>query len=259
MRIRNYFFILIVIWSSGCRNLNPSVMFKTPKGFDYQIDQTLANAEYKIAPNDYLQFNVYSRDGFNLIDQTAVSNQTSGVVGLSGGSTGTGSKYLVEIDGFIKLPVLGRVKVKDMTVKETEKMLETQYATYYQKPFIQLKVLNRRVLIFPGSGGTGRVVPLENENTTLIEALAIAGGIAPTGKAWKIKLIRGDTRSPQIQLIDLSTIEGMKQSNLLLQANDIIYVEPVPNVAQNLLAQITPIIGLITSALLIYNIIVTLK
>jgi polysaccharide export outer membrane protein len=255
--MRKYCILFIVLISFGCRSINPSVMFKTPKGYDYQIDQTLANAEYKITPNDYLEFNVYSRDGFNLIDQTAVSIQSAGTLGNNG--VESLHKYLVELDGYVKLPILGRIKIKDMTIKEAEKMLETQYATYYQKPFVQLKVINRRVLIFPGSGGSGRVVLLENENTTLVEALAIAGGIAPTGKAWRVKLIRGDLRNPQIQLIDLSTIEGVKQSNLLLQANDIIYVEPVPNIAANVLAQISPIIGIITSALVIYNIAVTLK
>ncbi len=255
--MRKYSILFLVFSLVGCRSLNPSVMFRTQKGYDYQIDQTLSNIEYKIAPNDFLQFNVYSRDGFNLIDQTAVTATSAGGVGLTG--TQSPTKYLVELDGFVKLPILGRIKIKDMTVKEAEKMLEAQYSTYYQKPFVQLKVVNRRVLIFPGAGGSGRVVTLENENTTLIEALANAGGITPTGKAWKIKLIRGDLRNPQIQLIDLSTVEGLKQSNLMLQANDIIYVEPVPNVAQNLLAQITPIIGLLTSALVIYNIIVTLN
>jgi len=255
--MRKYIFLFIVLLSFGCRSLNPSVMFKTPKGYDYHIDQTLANSEYKITPNDYLQFNVYSRDGFNLIDQTAVSIQSSSQ--LANATSMSIIKYLVELDGFVKLPILGRVKVKDLTVREAEKMLEVQYATYYQKPFVQLKVINRRVIIFPGQGGAGRVVLLENENTTLIEALATAGGIAPTGKAWRVKLIRGDLRNPQIQLIDLSTVEGVRQSNLLLQANDIVYIEPVPNVAANILAQITPVIGLITSALVLYNIFVTLN
>ena len=69
--------------------------------------------------------------------------------------------------------------------------------------------------VFPGAGGEGKVVNLENENTTLIEALALAGGITNTGKANKIKVIRGDLRNPKVMLVDLSTIEGMKQSNML--------------------------------------------
>jgi polysaccharide biosynthesis/export protein len=134
-------------------------------------------------------------------------------------------------------------------------MLEQQYATFYNKPFVMVRVINRRVLVFPGSGGAGRVVNIENENTTLIEALALAGGITNTGKAWKVKLIRGDLRNPKVMLIDLSTIDGVKQSNLLVQANDIIYVEPVPRLSQEVLTQITPIVGIITSIALVYSLV----
>lgn len=118
-----------------------------------------------------------------------------------------------------------------------------------------IRVLNRRVLVFPGTGGTGRTVQLTNENMSLIEALALAGGLTQTGKAYKIKLIRGDLRNPKVMLIDLSTIDGMRQSNMLLQANDIIYVEPVPRYSQEILSQLAPIIGIITSLALVYQIV----
>ena len=63
-----------------------------------------------------------------------------------------------------------------------------------------------------------------NDNTTLFEALAQAGGLNG-GKAYKIKIIRGDLRNPQIFLVDLSTIKGVVKSDFVLQANDIIYIE----------------------------------
>jgi polysaccharide export outer membrane protein len=144
----------------------------------------------------------------------------------------------------------------DLTVREAERLLEDKYAVYYNKPFVMLNVVNRRVMVFPGTGGAGKVVLLENENTTLIEALALAGGITESGQANIIKLIRGDSRNPQVHLIDLSTVEGMKQSNLLLQANDIIYVEPVKRVSRGILAEITPLVGIVTSLLLLYEIVI---
>ena len=121
-----------------------------------------------------------------------------------------------------------------------------------------VKVLNRRVLVFPGEGGAGKVVTLTNDNTTLIEALALAGGISQYGIAKRIKLIRGDSRNPQVSIIDLSTIDGMKASNLLLQANDIIYVEPRKRVSQGVLAEIAPIVGIfsgIASIFIAYDVI----
>jgi polysaccharide export outer membrane protein len=142
-----------------------------------------------------------------------------------------------------------------MTTREAEKMLEEKFAVYYTKPFVMLAVINRRVMVFPGSGGSGMVVTLENENTTLIEALALAGGITETGKSKVVKLIRGDNRNPQVHLIDLSTVDGMRQSNMLLQANDIIYVEPVKRVSRGILEEITPVVGIVTSLLLLYEIV----
>ena len=71
-----------------------------------------------------------------------------------------------------------------------------------------------------------------------------------------MKLIRGDLRNPQIQLIDLSTIEGVKQSNLLLQANDIIYVEPTRNLSESILVKISPIVGLFTTIILVMTVLV---
>ena len=245
--------MLVVTMAFSSCNINTSVMFKVPKGYEYATDQTIGNIEYKIAPNDIIGFSVYTNDGFKLVDMTTSAESVSSRVSV-GNSNNYASQFLVEPDGLMKLPIIGKIKVSGLTVREAEKLLETQYATFYNKPFVLLKVVNRRVLVFPGTGGAGRVVNLDNENTTIIEALAFAGGLTNTGKAKKIKLIRGDLRNPKVILINLSTIEGVKQSNMLLQANDIIYVEPVPRYSQEVLTQITPIVGIITSLALIYNI-----
>jgi polysaccharide export outer membrane protein len=227
-------------------------MFKVPSNYEYDVDQTIGNVEYRVSPNDIVSMSVYTNDGFKLIDiTTSAESVTSRLNNMNNNSN---IQFLVEPDGMIKLPIIGKFKIADMTIREAEKSLEAQYANFYNKPFVVIRVVNRRVTVFPGTGGAGKVVNLDNESTTVIEALALAGGITNTGKAKKIKLIRGDLRNPRVILIDLSTIEGLKQGNLLLQANDIIYVEPVPRLSQEVLTQITPIVGIITSFALIYNI-----
>lgn len=248
--------LLIAISITGCRTLNPSIMFKTENDNNYSSQPTIANIEYRVSPNDMIAISVYTNDGFKLID---VTTNTSSLNDLStnGSNNNTGNQFVVDVDGYVKLPIIGRTKIVGMTTRDAEKMLEQSYAVYYTKPFVTLRVTNRRVLVFPGEGGAGKVVTLVNENTTLVEALALAGGISQYGKAYKVKLIRGDYRNPQVQIIDLSTVQGMKQTNLLLQANDIIYVEPTKRVSQGLLAQISPYVGIITSlvsVVLAYNI-----
>ncbi len=244
--------LLVALLITSC-NINPSLMFKVPKDYQYSSDQTIGNIEYRISPNDIIGFNVYTNDGFKLVDLTTSAVAASNPMTNNPG--GNQTQFLVEPDGQVKLPIIGKIKISGMTVREAEKSLEQQYTTYYNKPFVMIRVMNRRVLVFPGTGGTGRTVSLDNENMHLIEALALAGGITTTGKAYKIKLIRGDLRNPKVMLIDLSTVEGMQKSNLLLQANDIIYVEPVPRYSQEILQQITPVVGIITSLILVYQVV----
>ena len=71
--MKRFFFLLPVLAAGillldGCRSLNPSVMLRTGKNFKYTPFPTNQKMEYQIAPNDELNFNIYSNDGFKLID-----------------------------------------------------------------------------------------------------------------------------------------------------------------------------------------------
>jgi polysaccharide export outer membrane protein len=189
---------------------------------------------------------IYTNNGYKLVD-----------ISLTGASVSNTSlvRYLIEKDGFAKLPQLGRVFLKGYTVKEAEKVLEEKYSAYFNSPFVVVNVANRRVYVFTGEGGNANIVAMTSDNMTLIEAIAQAGGMSEFGKAYKIKLIRGDLKNPKIYLIDLSTVEGMKAADLQLQSNDIIYIEPTRNLANSILIQITPVLTLLTTILLFISVI----
>lgn len=242
--------MLISLFS--CKPLNPSIMLKTPKDFVFDTPPETSDVEYKIAPNDVLSFRLYTNDGFRLIDFTTSTGNTNNQAMMQNNALFT---YLVEYDGFCNLPILGRTQLDNMTIREAELLLEEKYAELYIDPFVLLDVTNRRVTIFPGSEGTGKVITLNNNNTTLIEAIAQAGGLATRGKAYKIKLIRGSLKDPKVYLIDLSTIEGAKKADLILQANDIIYVEPIGVTTRQVIAEASPIVSVLSSLITLYLVI----
>ncbi|MBI4945163.1 MAG: polysaccharide biosynthesis/export family protein [Bacteroidetes bacterium] len=252
MKRQNHILFLIAsvtIILQGCRSLNPSVMLKTGRGFQYSIFPAESSPVYKIALNDEVSFNIFSNDGFKLVDVTTLSSEGSNNAIRTSNMTGA-LKYKVEFDGTVKLPLLGHVALKGMTIREAEIFLEEKYSAFYNKPYVLIEITNRRVIVFPGSAGSAKVVPLANENTTLLEGLATAGGIALNGKAYKVKLIRGDLKNPQVYLIDLSTIEGVKKADLILQANDIIYVEPKLRIGNDVMAQVLPYLSFVTTIIL---------
>jgi polysaccharide export outer membrane protein len=99
--------------------------------------------------------------------------------------------YLVRQDGLLELPEVGVIRLEGLTLEEAEELLEEAYSSFYNSPYIVLRVTNKRVLMFPGESGRAMVVTLENMNTTLLEVLALAGGIGGRANASKVKLIAG--------------------------------------------------------------------
>ena len=155
-------------------------------------------------------------------------------------------QYFIRQDSLVELPIIGDVNLVGKTIKEAEIFLEDIFSEYYVDPFIYLRIESKRVFIFKG-GGNASVLPLIYNNTTLIEALASVGGIDQSGKARRIKLIRQTVDEPDIYLIDLSTIDGIKDGSIILQSHDIIYVQPNLNFANEILSDIGPVLTLVTT------------
>lgn len=96
---------------------------------------------------------------------------------------------------------------------------------------------------------------MTNNNTTVMEALAMAGGISNDGKAYKIKLIRNTPgKEPQVYLMDLSRINGLAMANTQVQAYDIIYVEPRYRPVRTFSQEIAPLLTLLTTGIILYSI-----
>jgi len=206
-----------------------------------------------ISVSDIIEFQLYTNDGTALVDLTAISEK------ITQGTQLTSTSYLVEYDGFCNLPIIGRVKLQGKTIREAQTFLEEEYSKYYIKPFVLLKVTNRRVTVFPGGSSKAKVITLTNENTTLIEALGQVGGLSTESIARKIKLIRGDLKNPKVYLFDFSTLEGVKKSDFVLQANDIIYVQAKNNALREWIRDVAPVISLITSTITLIVVINNLK
>lgn len=232
---------------SSCKIFRSNLMLKTPKDYTYdKLIDSLSTADYKIAPNDAIVYRIFTNNGFKLIDMaTSTTNAFR-----------TEIDVMVESDGFIKLPLLGHLKIAGLTIKEAERIMEEKYDSLYVNPFVSIRITNKRVIVFPGNGGSAKVLTLVNNNTTVMESIANAGGILEDGKAYKVKLIRSNpepTAKPFVYLMDLSTIKGINAGRSIVQAGDIIYVEPRYRPLLTFSKEIAPIVSLITSALILYQ------
>jgi polysaccharide export outer membrane protein len=234
---------VLLISIPSCRVLYPNLMFQQKQYQYFELAQKQID-QYIIQPGDEINLRIYARDGFRLVD--VVGSGTNGGNSSSMMTTTAVIDYLVDNEGFVRLPVIGELFVKGYTEKELNRILADKFSGLFVDPFVIVKVDNRRVLFFKGTSAS--IVGLNDGPTNLLEVIAKGGGLAENSKAYKIKVIRGDIKNPQVILIDLSTLEGMRRADLIVQSNDIIYIEEKrASVAAQVLNEISPYLGVITT------------
>jgi polysaccharide export outer membrane protein len=246
-------FSFFVLFFDSCSNVNSNVLFKIPKGENFQYDSLplKPSQDYIIGPGDRFNFLFSTNKGEKLI--TGVSG-VKGVEGQSFLQTNISviQDYLVRTDGTAELPVIGSIKVQGMTVIKLKDTLTQILSKDYIDPFVQIRLTNQRVIVFNGRGNA-QVITLNNLNTSLLETIALSGGLSAEARANSIKLIRKVKNKREVYKIDLSTIHGMKQAEMIVQSNDYIYVDFKPRLASSFMAEISPWLSLFTSTLVLFT------
>jgi polysaccharide export outer membrane protein len=242
--------MLLLAALPSCKLLFPNNMFRQKDYQFFELAQKTVD-EYIIQSNDQLTVQLFTRDGFKLVDaiggNSGIQAAQVQLVGL---------QYLVDAEGFVNLPILGEMYVKGYTESQLETILADKYSSLYVDPYVVVTVINRRVFLFKGSNSS--IIPLNQAPTTILEVIAKAGGIPDNFKAYNIKVIRGDLKNPQVTIIDLSTLEGLRKSDLIVQSNDIIYLDFRYNVPNAILSPLVPYISLLTTVSTLIVLITTL-
>jgi polysaccharide biosynthesis/export protein len=185
----------------------------------YKREASATEKNYVIQKNDFLRLDVFSNNGEKIIDPNPELSKS--VVANSNSNQANSFNYLVDINGIVKFPMIGELKVESLTLRQAEEIAQKEYAKYFKEPFVVINYQNKRVIVLGALGG--QVIPLINQNVSLVEVLALAKGLNNDAKAHNIKVIRND----HVYQIDFSTIEGFRAGNMMVEPGDVVYVEPV--------------------------------
>lgn len=228
-------------------------MLRTPDDFkSAPISKEILQAErnYVIQKNDFLHVEVYTNKGERIIDPNPeLSRPTSNAVNQSRPQV----NYLVDLNGIVKFPVAGEMKMEGLTLRQAESILQVEYEKYFKECFVVLTFQNKRVVVLGAVGG--QVVPLANQNVTLAEILALSKGLPNDSKVQNIRVVRND----KIFQVDLSTVEGFQAGNMIVEPGDIIYVEPIRKPFAEGLRDYSGLVSLFISALSLIIVIRSLK
>ena len=228
------FAVTLLIVMSSCGTSKSVAYIQNSDSINYDNSRYLYDA--KIMPKDQLTISVNTVNPeaplpYNLLLQNSYTQgRTLSTTG------GTLMPYLVDNEGYINFPVVGRLKVSGLTKSECENMILEKIRPYMaetENPVVTVRMSSYSVSVIgevarPGSFQVAR------EKITILEALAQAGDLTIYGVRDKVKLIREDaTGKKEIHTLDLTNANIVNSPYYYLQQNDIVYVEPNKVKAQN--------------------------
>ena len=224
MKTRNFVLQLIAILVfTSCGSRKDIVYFQ-----DEPIEDGVLVSEPKpriYKPDDILTINVSALDPdtvkpFNLM---VVSNNDTNL--LNAGGQQQFQSYLIDYDGNIDFPVLGKLKVAGLNRTELTAMLVEKISEYANNPIVNVRLSNFTITILGEVRNPGTFT-IKDERITVLEALGLADDLTIFGKRKNVLLIREVDGKKKFAKIDLTSVNAVNSPVYYLQQNDVIYVEP---------------------------------
>lgn len=192
------------------------------------IDNTeIVNKKFEttIKTDDLLMIIVSAQDPtaaqpFNLTTNLSVDPQNQ-----AGTAQRQQQLYLVDDNGYIDFPSLGKIRVGDKSKEEVIKELQTKISKYVKDAIINLRIMNFKVTV-QGEvqrPGTHRIT---SERITLLEAISLSGDLTKYGKRNNVLVLREEDGGIKHHRVDLTKANFINSDFYYLKQNDVVYVEP---------------------------------
>jgi len=188
---------------------------------NYGGSGSVENYEAVIQPDDILSITIGSQspeaaEPFNQkTDQNLNSSSTNNT--LRG--------YLVDKDGFIEFPVLGKMKVAGLNRTELIEMLREKLQPYLTDAMINLRIINFKVTVL-GEVNRPGAVEARSDRLTILEAIAQAGDLTIQGLRKNVLIIRDNQGQKTYARVDLTDAKLVDSPYYYLKQNDVVYIEP---------------------------------
>lgn len=192
-----------------------------------------------LAQGDKISLSIWGHDELSVGSIHSVYNSPD--------ETASGKWLMIDQNGEVNLPQVGKVKLEGMTVRAAEEQLKKLYSAQLQHPILNLRLLNNQVTVLGEVQRPGTYL-FHTDFTRMVDMIGKANGFTDYAKTTEIKIIRG-TKTIKIDLTDASF------NQMTVLPRDVIYVPPGRNKAFDRFAsKLIPLASLLTALALVYNV-----
>jgi len=224
---KNFYFLIITVFIlSACHSQKKITYFQNIDENGGVFNKVIQQYEPKIASGDMLSIVISALDPqaaapFNLPIVSYASPISEQLYSQSILQT-----YLVDTEGNIEFPVVGKIKLGGLKKSEAIVLIQKNLGEYLKNPIVNIKITNYTVSVL-GEVNKPGAFKIDNERITFLGALALAGDLTIYGKRKNVLIFReNDNGEKTVAKIDLTTDELFNTPYYYLQQNDIIYIEP---------------------------------
>jgi polysaccharide biosynthesis/export protein len=176
-------------------------------------------------PNDLLEIDINSLSPeSNALFSKGVL-QTGGNGNNLVASNRVSAGYLVDKNGFVAFPVIGKVKLAGLTKEEATIKLTELLGKYVRQPIVNIKYLNFKVTVI-GEVKNPSSFAIPAEKVNILEAIGLAGDMTDYGKRESVLILREQDGKRLITRVNMNNKEVLNSPYFYLKQNDIVYVEP---------------------------------
>lgn len=226
IRLRSLF-VLLLLSTSLVSCLNGRKVMQENLYFREITDSVLANQtlafNQPFQPGDILSIQVSTSNE----KMAALTNQgTISGGGSSGAGEGAGlSGYLVDNEGRITFPLLGKINVMGLTKGALTDTITERLRYYVDSPIVQIRLQNYKITIL-GEVAKPGTYSIPNERITILDAIGLAGDITFFGRRDSVRVVRTNY-SGKIETGTLNINKGniFNSPYYFLQQNDVVYVK----------------------------------
>lgn len=235
MSYKRIFIILLPLLMASCvTSKRVNLMQEPGKNGIPQYADTISYEDYELRIGDRLYIYVYSVDE----RVNKMFNSSSGTIGLQmlQGGGGVGGSYdlytyLVQGDGCIDFPMVGRIPVRGLTTRNVKAILEEELSSFiksygeYQMMSVDVKIVRRSFSVISDRGsGTFNI---QKEKVTIFEALAMAGDIGDFGDRSKVRIVREKEGVTHVKEFDVRSQDIINSEFYYIEPNDVIYIQRI--------------------------------